>query len=90
MNKTKIREICAVIKKDILNRDFEAAQRKLKMVGNNVSKMSLNELRALLAYEMWSDGAPDDFVEDLRTGRDNQYKKENDYISELKSKFGYK
>ena len=49
-----------------------------------------DELFTLLASEMWKDGAEQDFVMEIASGGDMQFKDRHDCISYLKTVFGWK
>jgi hypothetical protein len=56
----------------------------------DLEKLTDNQLFALLAWELWKDGADDwAWIESIVQGKDMQFKTRSDCISYLKTVFGY-
>lgn len=65
--------------------DYEALRKQHKCLDD----LSLEELRAVLAYEMASDGMEWPDIEELWAGKNEEYQRREDILSALVNCFGY-
>lgn len=70
-----------------LEKEYKRIKKEMK--NNDASKLSIKDVRTLLAYEYLDDGAEKDFVEEIWRGHDKAYDNKADLLRQLKV-FGYK